>query len=110
MVSRVEDDGTNPLGSMIKLVTQSRNASSGPALFIFKSIVVSTTSAVIFGLGAGLLAPPVLGPGFSSMLGMGAGFVGGLVHRWRTDLSHAVGAMDEYPELMRWDHEYIQIL
>lgn len=101
MVSRVEDDGTNPISNLVKLVTQSRNTSSGPALFIFKSVVVSSTSAVIFGLGAGLLAPPVVGPGFASVVGMGAGFVGGLVHRWRTDLSHAMNAMDEYPELMR---------
>lgn len=102
MVSRAEDDGTNPFSGIIKLITQSRNATSGPALFIFRSIVVSTSSAVIFGLGAGLIAPPILGPGFASVLGMGAGFVGGLAHRWRTDLAHAVNAMDEYPELMRW--------
>lgn len=101
MVSRVEDDGANPISNLVKLVTQSRNTCSGPAMFIFKSAVVSSTSAVIFGLGAGLLAPPLLDPGFATVLGMGAGFVGGLAHRWRTDLSHAVNAMDEYPELMR---------
>lgn len=102
MVAPVDDDGANPLSNIIKLVTQSRNSSKGPTLFIFKAMLVSTTSAMIFGLGAGLLAPSVLGPGFSTVLGMGSGFVGGLVHRWRSDLSQAANALDEYPELMKF--------
>jgi hypothetical protein len=39
MVAAAEDDGSNPLSNIIKLATQSRNASKGPTLFVFKTMV-----------------------------------------------------------------------
>lgn len=40
------------------------------------------------------------GAGVSFIFGAGAGFFGGLVHRWRTDVREAKEAFREFPELM----------
>ena len=99
---------------------RSRPPTSGPFMFMTKTLVVSTASALVFGMGASLVAPvevgvnnsvhttvpclapcgecthrplthtlqpePTLalskvGPGFAGVVGMGAGFVSGLVSR-----------------------------
>mmetsp|Transcript_7966 Transcript_7966/g.17090 ORF Transcript_7966/g.17090 Transcript_7966/m.17090 type:complete len:176 (-) Transcript_7966:139-666(-) len=95
-----QDPSMNPMASIINMVGHTRNSSSGPTMFIFKTMLVSTTSAALFGLCAGLIAPPFLGSGMGFMVGSGAGFLGGLWHRWASDLREARLAMREFPDLM----------
>jgi hypothetical protein len=84
----------------MSLINSSKSTTAGMTGFQIKTVVVSSVSAVLFGQTSFMILTPLLGPGLSFLAGAGTGFVGGLVHRWRTDVTEAKEALEQYPELM----------
>ncbi len=58
---------------------------------------MSSTSSVVFGMASHMLFTGLVGPILSFIGGASAGFIGGVVHRWRTDCKEAIAAMNDYP-------------
>lgn len=102
IIEYTENEGSaqTSANTFINLINQSKSATAGLAGFQVKTVVVSSVSAVLFGQTSSMLFTPLVGPGLSFLLGSGFGFVGGLVHRWRTDVREAQDAVDEFPRLM----------
>ena len=102
IIEYTENEGSaqTSASTLMNLINQSKTATFGIAAFQVKTMVVSSVSAVIFGQAASMLVSPLVGPGLSFLGGAGFGFVGGLVHRWRTDTAEAAEAFAEFPELM----------
>jgi hypothetical protein len=102
IIEYTENEGSaqTSASTLMNLINSSKSSTQGMAGFQIKSTVVSSVSAVLFGQTTSMLAAPILGTGLSFLLGAGFGFVGGLVHRWRTDVGEAKEAIECYPELM----------
>lgn len=102
IIEYTENEGTaqTSANTLINLINQSKTATAGLAGFQVKTVVVSSVSAVLFGQTSSMLFSPIVGPGLSFLLGSGFGFIGGLVHRWRTDVREAQDAVEEFPKLM----------
>ena len=102
IIEYTENEGTaqTSANTLINLINSSKSQTAGLSGFQIKTVVVCTVSAVIFGEASAMITTPLLGPGLSFIAGAGFGFIGGLVHRWRTDVHEAKEACNEYPELM----------
>lgn len=102
IIEYTENEGTaqTSASTMLQLINQSKSATAGLAGFQVKALVVSSIAATIFGEFSFMCFSPIFGPGLSFIVGAGVGFVGGLVHRWRTDVREAKQAFCEFPALM----------
>lgn len=109
IIEYTENEGSaqTSANTLINLINSSKNQTAGLAGFQIKTIVVCSVSAVIFGEASFMLATPLLGPGLSFIAGAGFGFMGGLIHRWKTDMREAREACCEYPGLM--EHHLKQV-
>lgn len=102
IIEYTENEGSaqTSASTLLNLINQSKSATNAMAGFQVKSLVVSSVSAVVFGSSFSMLFASILGPGLPFLAGAGFGFVGGCVHRWRTDVKEAKDAFYEFPELM----------
>lgn len=102
IIEYTENEGTaqTSANTLIQLINSSKSATAGLSGFHIKTIMVSTVSAILFGETFSMLFTSVVGPGMSFLAGAGFGFMGGLVHRWRTDCRESKDAFAEFPELM----------
>jgi len=104
IIEYTENEGSaqSSASTLINLINQSKSSTAGFAGFQIKTIVVSSVSAVIFGQASAMLITSLVGPGISFLAGAGFGFIGGIVHRWRTDVREAKDAFREHPDLMEY--------
>lgn len=102
IIEYTENEGSaqTSVSTLMQLINQSKSATAGMAGFQIKALVVSSISAAIFGEMSFMLLSNIFGPGMRFIVGAGTGFLGGLVHRWRTDVREAKQAFCEFPALM----------
>ncbi|KAG2491052.1 hypothetical protein HYH03_010498 [Edaphochlamys debaryana] len=86
--------------NMLRYLGNSRHMSSGFVSCAVKAFTVSACSAAVFGTCSYMLLGTALGPVLPFMGGAAFGFVGGLVHRQRTDLSQARLMAGAYPRVI----------
>ncbi|GIL79082.1 hypothetical protein Vretimale_22 [Volvox reticuliferus] len=71
--------------NILRLVGHSKHLSSGFVGFAIKTISVSASASIIFGITSYMVFSKHLGPAMPFLGGAAFGFVGGLVHRYITD-------------------------
>ncbi|KAI0025495.1 hypothetical protein F4780DRAFT_774949 [Xylariomycetidae sp. FL0641] len=91
----------NSFGELLKTVG-SWGRPSGRGLYMFRSMIVASSTAALLGLatavGGGLL---VSSGSFGFLVGSCVGFVGASIHYYNMSLTQSLLALDEHPRLMR---------
>lgn len=98
-------DGSGQIGAsqLANIIGTSKFSLAGASTFMIKTTVVTGSASVVFGLTSSMLLSTCgLGFTFPFLLGSGFGFVGGLVHRWNTDVREAIEVAEEFPDLLAY--------
>eukprot|EP01137_Pigoraptor_chileana_P006703 Opistho-2@51319 len=98
-----QDNGQTSTGAsaLFNAIGNSKSLAGGFAGYMMKSMIVASSASVVFGLSTSMLFFGPMAP-FAFLGGAGFGFVGGLVHRWNTDVRDAIQASEEFPELIEY--------
>ncbi|GIL79079.1 hypothetical protein Vretimale_22 [Volvox reticuliferus] len=112
MVRRDAYESNSPAGpggafNILRLVGHSKHLSSGFVGFAIKTISVSASASIIFGITSYMVFSKHLGPAMPFLGGAAFGFVGGLVHRYITDTEEAQLMLSRYPKIM--EHHINQV-
>ncbi|GLC43514.1 hypothetical protein PLESTM_001481600 [Pleodorina starrii] len=97
-----EPGGPGGAFSLLRLVGHSKHLSSGFVGFAIKTFSVSAGAAVVFGMSSYMLFSKHVGPVLPFMGGAAFGYVGGLVHRYLTDMEEAQIMLARYPKVMEY--------
>jgi hypothetical protein len=86
--------------SLLEHIAHARPSTSGLALFMAKTTILSASLATVGGVTATVVCAPLLGPVVPFLVGSWVGFTAGVAQRWVFDSQEACDAIQRYPQLM----------
>lgn len=95
--------------SLLEHIAHARPSTSGLALYMAKTTVLSASLATVGGVATMVVCAPLLGPVVPFLVGSWAGFTAGVLQRWVFDSQEAVDAIERYPQLMEHHVRHVKI-